>query len=190
MGEYEAELNNQIEEIKEKNDFKDSDLNVREVNGRAKLLDKDDARNLIKKPAKEIDINKRLVITKTVMNDTRRVKPRNESEEKEDQEPEKKSKKERRKEIEQKRKRRHQSSSDSESEEYVERPKPALVKDVRRVAAKDSGSDQEKKPKQETIIDQPRRRITVKQTKSDLESSRSEKEKLPKRRRVAKRSDS
>ena len=80
--EYEVELNNQIEEIKEKNDFKDSDLNVREVNGRAKLLDKDDARNLIKKPAKEIDINKRLVITKTVMNDTRRVKPRNESEEK------------------------------------------------------------------------------------------------------------
>ena len=80
--EYEVELNNQIEEIKEKNDFKDSDLNVREVNGRAKILDKDDARNLIKKPAKEIDINKRLVITKTVMNDTRRVKPRNESEEK------------------------------------------------------------------------------------------------------------
>jgi len=188
--EYEVELNNQIEEIKEKNDFKDSDLNVREVNGRAKLLDKDDARNLIKKPAKEIDINKRLVITKTVMNDTRRVKPRNESEEKEDQEPEKKSKKERRKEIEQKRKRRHQSSSDSESEEYVERPKPALVKDVRRVAAKDSGSDHEKKSKQEPTIDQPRRRITVKQTKSDLESSRSEKEKLPKRRRVAKRSDS
>merc|ERR1711953_1443659 len=151
--EYEVELNNQIEEIKEKNDFKDSDLNVREVNGRAKILDKDDARNLIKKPAKEIDINKRLVITKTVMNDTRRVKPRNESEEKEDQEPEKKSKKERRKEIEQKRKRRHQSSSDSESEEYVERPK------------------------QGPTIDQPRRRITVKQTKSDLESSRSEKEK-------------
>merc|ERR1711911_408562 len=104
------------------------------------------------------------------------------------------------------RKRRHQSSSDSESEEYVERPKPALVKDVRRVAAKDSGSDHEKKPKQEPTIDQPRRRITVKQTKSDLESSRSEKEKLPKRfvimqisnpniihffrRRVAKRSDS
>lgn len=49
------------------------------------------------------------------------------------------------------------------------------------MAAKDSGSDQEKKPKQEPIIDQPRRRITVKQTKSDLESSRSEKEKLPKR---------
>ena len=80
--EYEVELDNQIEEIKEKNDFKDSELNVREINGRAKLLDKDDARNLIKKPAKEIEINKRLVITKTVMNDTRRVKPRNESEEK------------------------------------------------------------------------------------------------------------
>merc|ERR1711962_220006 len=191
---YEVELDEQIDEIKTKNDFKDSELNVREVNGRAKLLDKDDARNLIKKPSKEVDINKRLVITKTVMNDTRRVKPRNESEEKD--EPEKKSKKERRKEIEQKRKCRHQSSSDSESEEYTERQKPALVKDVRRVAAKDSGPDQDKKStpvvKQEKITDQPvnRRRITVKQTKSDLESSRSEKEKLPKRRRVAKRSDS
>jgi len=74
-----------------------------------------------------------------------------------------------------------------------------LVKDVRRVAAKESGSDQDSKQqpaaqsiKQETKADQPvnRRRITVKQTKSDLESSRSEKEKLPKRRRVAKRSDS
>ena len=52
---------------------------------------------------------------------------------------------------------------------------------MRRVAAKDSGSEQDKKSKQETKMDQPRRRITVKQTKSDLESSRSEKEKLPKR---------
>ena len=52
------------------------------------------------------------------------------------------------------------------------------------MAAKDSDSEEKKPPpvvKQE--IEQPvnRRRITVKQTKSDLDSSRSEKEKQPKR---------
>lgn len=193
--EYEKKLDEEIEEIKEQNDFKESELNIREVNGRTKFLDNNDARNMIKRNSitdhngKEQN-QRKLLITKTVVNDTRRVKPRENSEEKE--EKEKKSKKERRKQIEENRKRRHHTTSESSENEYVERPKSAvkIVKDVRRVAAKESDDEKVTRPvkQPEPIVETSRRRITVKTQKSDLDSSRSEKER-PKRRRVAKRSD-
>merc|ERR1711953_378108 len=122
--EYEKKIDEEIEEIREKNDFKESELNIREINGKTKFLDNNDARNMIKRNSitdngKESD-KRKLLITKTVVNDTRRVKPREKSEEKE--EKEKKSKKERRKQIEENRKRRHHSTSESSEHEYVERP--------------------------------------------------------------------
>ena len=87
--EYEKKLDEEIEEIKEQNDFKESELNIREVNGRTKFLDNNDARNMIKRNS-ITDGNhhangkgeRKLLITKTVVNDTRRVKPRENSEEK------------------------------------------------------------------------------------------------------------
>ena len=181
--EYGNELKEEIDQIKETNNFDESDLAV--VNGKAKLINKDDARNIIRKVDNSKEpLNKRLVITKTVTNDTRRVKPRDEGkfnlfvlrfdffkDEKGDRE--KKSKKERRKEIEIKRKRRHGSSSSSgESEdEYVER-KPIMTKDVRRVAAKDD----EQAANQEDQLPVNRRRITVKAPRQS-DSSKSEPEK-------------
>jgi len=175
---FDEELDEEISQIRETNDFDDNELTV--VNGKAKIIDKEDARNIIRKVDNSVSepINKRLVITKTVNNDTRRVKPR-------DEEREKKSKKERRKEIEIKRKRRHgSSSSEGSEEEYVERKAPIITKDVRRIAAKDSRDDQ----KEETI-EMPinRRRITVKAPRQS-DSSKSEHEKA-KRRRVARGSD-
>ena len=108
------------------------------VNGKAKIIDKEDARNIIRKVDNSVSepINKRLVITKTVNNDTRRVKPRDEGNYTIFSslliallEREKKSKKERRKEIEIKRKRRHgSSSSEGSEEEYVERKAPIITK--------------------------------------------------------------
>ena len=86
---YALELDEEIKQIKEANDFDEKELTL--VNGRAKLIDKDDARNIIRKvdnsdvmqnseddEVKPVISNKRLVITKTVNNDTRRVKPREE----------------------------------------------------------------------------------------------------------------
>ena len=137
--EYEKKIDEEIEEIREKNDFKESELNIREINGKTKFLDNNDARNMIKRNSitdngKESD-KRKLLITKTVVNDTRRVKPREKSEEKGShllpvyeikylfslEEKEKKSKKERRKQIEENRKRRHHSTSESSEHEYVER---------------------------------------------------------------------
>jgi len=176
---FDDELDEEISQIREANDFDDNDLTL--VNGKAKIIDKEDARNIIRKVDNSVSepINKRLVITKTVNNDTRRVKPR-------DDDREKKSKKERRKEIEIKRKRRHGSSSsdDASEEEYVERKTPIITKDVRRIAAKDSGDDK----KEETIeVPVNRRRITVKAPRQS-DSSKSEHEKA-KRRRVTRGSD-
>lgn len=75
--EYGNELTEEIDQIKKSNNFDESDLAV--VNGKAKLIDKDDARNIIRKVDNSKEpLNKRLVITKTVTNDTRRVKPRDE----------------------------------------------------------------------------------------------------------------
>ena len=110
------------------------------MNGKAKIIDKEDARNIIRKVDNSVSetINKRLVITKTVNNDTRRVKPRDDGNLNiffsfiftDCLDREKKSKKERRKEIEIKRKRRHGSSSSDEAseEEYVERKTPIITK--------------------------------------------------------------
>merc|ERR1711892_224120 len=164
-----VELDEEVKAIKEANDFDEKELTLVSSNGRAKLIDKDDARNIIRKvdnsdakleDEKPVKSNKRLVITKTVNNDTRRVKPREEDNE----------------ENEIKRKRRHgsSSSSDESEEEYVERKTPIMTKDVRRVAAKEE--------EEEHMTPVNRRRITVKR---QSDSSKSEQDKA-KRRRVAK----
>merc|ERR1711892_634885 len=78
---YAIELDEEVKAIKEANDFDEKELTLVNSNGRAKLLDKDDARNIIRKvdnsdaqleDEKTVKSNKRLDITKTVTNVTRR----------------------------------------------------------------------------------------------------------------------
>lgn len=188
-----AEMTTEINEIKERHQFKDIDLRV----------DSD-----VKRPT----MAHRLVITKSLKNDSRIVQPKSSNGRiertiepvtpttptdengmrKVNKEDRKQKEKERRKEIENARKRRHKSDSDSE-DEYEERPRKLvgkkdkiedvkIVKDVRRVAPK------EDPPKPDTnILPSTTRRISLKTTKKpEIEHKEDE----PKRRKIAKKSES
>jgi len=172
-----VELTEEINDIKERNEFKDIDLGT-------------------EKSTKSSLLGGRLVITKSVRNDQRIVQPKKENGKMEDDEESrgikeekrlKEKMKERRKEIENARKRRHQSDSESE-EEKDRKPRKSKkeAKDVRRIAPKEEiKSDPQKS---DTNILPSTRRISLKSKKPDIKS-----EPVPestKRRRVARKSES
>merc|ERR1711892_319816 len=107
-----VELDEEVKAIKEANDFDEKELTLVSSNGRAKLIDKDDARNIIRK----VDNS--------------------------DNEKKSKKERRKEIEIKRKRRHGSSSSSDESEEEYVERKAPIMTKDVRRVAAKDEEEEQ------------------------------------------------
>lgn len=178
--ETKKELTEEINDIKERNEFKDVELETQKnSNGKTSLL------------------GGRLIITKSIRNDQRIVQPKKENgKSKEDDEAAKGIKeekrlkekmKERRKEIENARKRRHQSDSESE-EEQDRKPRKSKkeAKDVRRIAPKEElKSDPQKS---DTNILPSTRRISLKSKKPDIKAELVPEP--PKRRRIARKSES
>lgn len=171
------EMLEEIIEIKERNQFKDIDLQAHEKESPAE-------RNGSK-------MSQRLVITKHARNDQRIVEPKiengnsnrtiqkdagdDESKKSTKELDRKQKERERRKEIENARKRRHKSDSESESSEEEEKDSRSsrkmkkveikevvekVTKDVRRFAPKD-----ESVVKETNILPNPTRRISLKTTK-------------------------
>lgn len=191
--ETKKEMIAEIADIKERNQFKDIELRVETGNRRP-------------------SIGQRLVITKSVKNDQRIVQPKtangdvrtiekpsekciDENGGRKSKEERKQKEKERRKEIENARKRRHKSDSESE-EEYQERQRKSkkekvedksAIKDVRRVAPKESQAAEQSSKSDTNIIPNPSRRISLKTSAKKMDSTYGEED--SKRRRQTKKPD-